>query len=46
MRIGEVAEKAGASVRALRHYEEQDLLHAFRPAASAITPTPPSAESD
>ncbi|MEU5978976.1 MerR family transcriptional regulator [Streptomyces sp. NPDC047315] len=30
MRIGEVAEKAGVSVRALRYYEEQDLLHARR----------------
>lgn len=30
MRIGEVAEKAGVSVRALRYYEEQDLLQADR----------------
>ncbi|MDQ1040177.1 MerR family redox-sensitive transcriptional activator SoxR [Streptomyces sp. V3I8] len=30
MRIGEVAAKAGVSVRALRYYEEQDLLHADR----------------
>ncbi|MFJ8791551.1 MerR family transcriptional regulator [Streptomyces sp. NPDC102462] len=30
MRIGEVAEKAGVSVRALRYYEEQDLLQACR----------------
>ncbi|MFE6163061.1 MerR family transcriptional regulator [Streptomyces sp. NPDC056486] len=30
MRIGEVAEKAGVSVRALRYYEEQELLHADR----------------
>ncbi|MGW5868969.1 MerR family transcriptional regulator [Streptomyces sp. NPDC055239] len=30
MRIGEVAEKAGVSVRALRYYEEQDLLHSDR----------------
>ncbi|MPY55035.1 MerR family transcriptional regulator [Streptomyces acidicola] len=30
MRIGEVAEKAGVSVRALRYYEEQDLLHSER----------------
>ncbi|GAA2267529.1 hypothetical protein GCM10010145_47520 [Streptomyces ruber] len=30
MRIGEVAEKAGVSVRALRYYEEQDLLRADR----------------
>ncbi|MFD3376529.1 MULTISPECIES: MerR family transcriptional regulator [unclassified Streptomyces] len=30
MRIGEVADKAGVSVRALRYYEEQDLLQAQR----------------
>ncbi|WP_275461618.1 MerR family transcriptional regulator [Streptomyces noursei] len=30
MRIGEVADKAGVSVRALRYYEEQDLLQAHR----------------
>lgn len=30
MRIGEVAERAGVSVRALRYYEEQDLLPASR----------------
>lgn len=30
MRIGEVADKAGVSVRALRYYEEQDLLQADR----------------
>ena len=30
MRIGEVAEKAGVSVRALRYYEEQELLQADR----------------
>lgn len=30
MRIGEVADKAGVSVRALRYYEEQDLLLAER----------------
>ncbi|WPB88017.1 MerR family transcriptional regulator [Streptomyces malaysiensis] len=30
MRIGEVADKAGVSVRALRYYEEQDLLQARR----------------
>lgn len=30
MRIGEVADKAGVSVRALRYYEEQDLLQASR----------------
>ncbi|MEU9608886.1 MerR family transcriptional regulator [Streptomyces sp. NPDC048057] len=30
MRIGEVAEKAGVSVRALRYYEEHGLLQASR----------------
>lgn len=30
MRIGEVAARAGVSVRALRYYEEQDLLDATR----------------
>ena len=30
MRIGEVAEQAGVSVRALRYYEEQGLLQADR----------------
>jgi len=30
VRIGEVAAKAGVSVRALRYYEEQDLLDAHR----------------
>jgi MerR family transcriptional regulator, redox-sensitive transcriptional activator SoxR len=30
VRIGEVAEQAGVSVRALRYYEEQELLHADR----------------
>lgn len=30
MRIGEVAEKAGVSVRAVRYYEEQGLLPAHR----------------
>ncbi|MDJ1134384.1 MerR family transcriptional regulator [Streptomyces iconiensis] len=32
MRIGEVAEQAGVSVRALRYYEEQRLLPADRSA--------------
>ncbi|MFH9808602.1 MerR family transcriptional regulator [Streptomyces olivaceus] len=32
MRIGEVAEKTGVSVRALRYYEEQELLPACRSA--------------
>lgn len=30
MRIGAVAERAGVSVRALRYYEEQDLLESER----------------
>ena len=30
MRIGELAERAGVSVRALRYYEENDLLTAER----------------
>ncbi|RRS01791.1 MerR family transcriptional regulator [Glycomyces terrestris] len=30
MRIGELAEATGATVRALRYYEEQGLLHAER----------------
>ena len=30
MRIGELAAKAGVSVRALRYYEEQGLLHSTR----------------
>lgn len=30
MRIGELAEKTGVSVRALRYYEEQHLLSALR----------------
>lgn len=30
MRIGQVAERAGVSVRALRYYEEQGLLHTER----------------
>ncbi|MGK5679725.1 MerR family transcriptional regulator [Actinoplanes sp. URMC 104] len=33
MRIGELAEKAGVSVRALRYYEEQGLLYADRSAS-------------
>ena len=33
MRIGELAEKAGVSVRALRYYEEQGLLGADRSAS-------------
>ncbi|WP_320781578.1 MerR family transcriptional regulator [Streptomyces sp. CRN 30] len=32
MRIGEVAQEAGVSVRALRYYEEQDLLPSERSA--------------
>ncbi|MFZ7088815.1 MerR family transcriptional regulator [Curtobacterium sp. RRHDQ10] len=33
MRIGDVAGRAGVSVRALRYYEEQGLLHAERTAS-------------
>ena len=30
MRIGDVAARSGVSVRSLRYYEEQDLLHSSR----------------
>ncbi|MGW1837105.1 MerR family transcriptional regulator [Streptomyces sp. BBFR2] len=30
MRIGELATRTGVSVRSLRYYEEQDLLHSVR----------------
>jgi DNA-binding transcriptional MerR regulator len=37
MRIGELAAKAGVSVRALRYYEEQGLLQAERSASGQRT---------
>lgn len=37
MRIGEVADRAGVSVRSLRYYEEQGLLHADRTSAGQRT---------
>lgn len=42
VRIGEVAAKAGVSVRALRYYEQQDLLHStrIRVASASIRPVP------
>lgn len=33
MRIGELAERAGVSTRALRYYEEQGILHSERTAS-------------
>jgi DNA-binding transcriptional MerR regulator len=30
MRIGELSRRSGASIRSLRYYEEQDLLHPTR----------------
>lgn len=30
MRIGDLAARSGVSVRSLRYYEEQDLLHSSR----------------
>ncbi|GMA85681.1 MerR family transcriptional regulator [Angustibacter aerolatus] len=42
MRIGQVAEQAGVSVRALRYYEEQGLLAAER-TAGGQRDYPPSA---
>ena len=41
MRIGELADKAGVSVRALRYYEEQHLLAAQRtPSGQRTYPEP------
>lgn len=37
MRIGELAAASGVSVRALRYYEEQDLLHSERSAGGQRT---------
>ena len=37
MRIGDVARLSGASVRSLRYYEEQGLLHAVRTASGQRT---------
>lgn len=40
MRIGELAEATGASVRAIRYYEEQGLLRPERTASGQRTYTP------
>jgi DNA-binding transcriptional MerR regulator len=37
MRIGDVAQQAGVSTRALRYYEEQGLLHSDRSSAGQRT---------
>ncbi|WP_205328603.1 MerR family transcriptional regulator [Glycomyces sp. YM15] len=39
MRIGELAEATGATVRAIRYYEEQGLLHPERTASGQRTYT-------
>jgi MerR family regulatory protein len=41
MRIGQLAERSGVSVRALRYYEEQGLLEADRTPAGGRTRNPP-----
>ncbi|MEC3982550.1 MerR family transcriptional regulator [Amycolatopsis sp. H20-H5] len=44
MRIGELARQTGASVRALRYYEEHGLLSAHRTASSQRTYDPDAVE--
>ncbi|MGC0405435.1 DNA-binding transcriptional MerR regulator [Streptomyces sp. SAI-126] len=44
MRIGELAARAGVSVRALRYYEEQGLLHSTRSGSGQRHYTEPAVE--
>ncbi|MFE3589546.1 MerR family DNA-binding transcriptional regulator [Streptomyces niveus] len=44
VRIGEVAAKAGVSVRALRYYEQQELLHSTRIRAASAGTRPVSSD--